>query len=241
MVDFSGVRGVASQILNRVVTGGIMVIGVVIFAILVLVILLYVRYIRQFNIDVEIKSTRSRGATGGGESVNYKLLSDKGGMIHNKKDKRWYFRLRKERVDLPLPPYQCFQIGEGGRNKIKIWQPSHEVYHYMLPDKINTSKMIIDGEEINIAEQEMKVVSGGDIYWNILKKKDMRKIFDPESLLMKLLPYIIPVLMFMLVIFMTYFITQHWGEFTAAAKALEEAAKILQETTQAQAQIVAAT
>ena len=70
--------------------------------------------------------------------------------------------------------------------------------------------------------------------WSVtFSPRDNRKLFDMESLIMKLLPFIIPMLMFMLVIFLTYMITDHWGEFASAAKALSDAAKALQEVSTA--------
>ena len=94
-----------------------------------------------------------------------------------------------------------------------------------MPEQIDLVKVIRNGIEVTLGNESVKVIDGDVAFWNIQRKKHDKKLFDTESTLMKLLPYIIPVLMFMLVIFMTYFITQHWGEFATAAQALEKASE----------------
>lgn len=215
---------VGGLILEKLVTGGIIVILVVILCFIIVGIALYIRYNSQFIYDIEIKSLRSSGF---GKSQNYKILKDKGAFIRNKKDKSVKFRLKNQRVDLPVPPLECMQLGVKGKNYIKVFQKSDEEYYYLLPSRIDWETVIRDGQEIKIGEETVKVIDGDVAHWNIQQKKENKKIFDTESMVMKLLPYIIPVLMFMLVIFMTYFITNHWGEFTAAAQALEKAANSL--------------
>ena len=230
MVDTGGFGDVGKQILDRVVSGGVLVVGGIILSLFILGIGLYIRYLRQFNIKVEIKALRGSG--GRGEPI-YKIVNDTGAFITNRKDHSEWFRLRGERVDLPLPPLECLQLDAKGKNNIKIYQKSATEYYYLLPDTIDVKNIIRNGKQIPVAQGELKIVEGDISYWNILRKKDNRKIFDTESLFMKLLPYIIPVLMFMLVIFMTYMITDHWGEFSSAAQALKEAAYALRDTTSA--------
>jgi len=158
-----------------------------------------------------------------------KIIRDKGGMIYDKKTKSWWFRLKDSKVDLPPPPYEAYQQGVGGVNIVKIWQKAHNEFFYLVPDSISQTEIIRDGKLIPIAKQDMKVVEGDVAYWNQLRKREDKKLFDPEGLAMKLLPYIGIFLMFMLVIFLSYFITQHWGEFAQAAQALKEAAQALRD------------
>jgi len=231
MADTSQFASIGSVLLKKVISGGAIVIGVIILALIILGIGLYVRYLRQFNVKVEIKSLRGSGTRG--EPV-YKIVEDVGGFIENKKDKTRWFRLKGEKVDLASPPLEALQMRADGKNLLKIFQKSDTEYYYLIPDKIDMTSIIRGGVEVPIAQMNMKIVEGDVSYWGQLRKRDNRKLFDTESLIMKLLPFIVPVLMFMLVIFMTYLITDHWGEFASAAQALKEAAEALQLTTTAQ-------
>lgn len=217
----SAFGSVGSAIMNKLVSGGIIVVIAMILVGIIVAIALYMRYLSQFIYDIEIKSLRSSGIR---SQPDYKIIKDKGAFIRNKRDKSVWFRLKNQLVDLPPPPLEAIQLGIKGKNYVKILQKSDEEYYYLLPDNIELNKVIRNGEEISIGKENVKVIDGDVAYWNIQRKKQDKKLFDAESLAMKLLPYIVPVLMFMLVIFMTYFITQHWGEFTAAAGALERAA-----------------
>ena len=210
-----------SALLSKLMTGGIVIIIIIILCIIIVAVALYVRYLSQFIYDVEIKSLRSSGIR---DIEGYKILKDKGAFIRNKRDKSVWFRLKGQMVDLPPPPLEAIQLGVKGKNYVKILQKSDEEYYYLLPDKVDMINVLRDGKEIKIGTETVKVIDGDVAYWNIQRKKSDKKLFDVESLAMKLLPYIIPVLMFMLVIFLTYFITQHWGEFASAAAALERAA-----------------
>jgi len=234
MVDIGGGMGQFSQIggdlLNRVIYGGAAVVGIIILAAVIVGVGFYVRYLRKFNIKVEIKSLRSSGILG---RETYKIIEDRGGIIQNKRDKTSWFRLMREKVDLPSPPLECFELDAKGTNHIKILQKSENEYYYLLPDRVDTSVIIRAGAEIPIAQSGLKVIEGDVSYWGQLRKRENKKIFDTEGIIMKLLPFIVPTLMFVLVIFLTYLITDHWGEFASAAQALERAANALRDVSQA--------
>lgn len=236
MVDMSAFGDVGGQILQRIMSGTIIVFMVLILGGIIVGVGFYIRYLRQFNIRVRIRSVRNPGTKG---SPIYKVVDDWGGYIYKKREGqkvRW-FRLKGEKVDLPTPPLECLEIGVGGRNHINILQKSDEEYYYMIPDNINYETIVRnkDGKmvDIPVGEVGFKIVEGDVAYWNQLRKRDNKKLFDTESIVMKILSYLVPVLLFMMVIFMTYFITEHWGEFSAAAEALKEAAFALRDATTA--------
>lgn len=220
-------EGRAGEILSQIVTGGFAIILILILAGVILGVALYVRYLRQFNVKVEIISIRGGGTK---EEPIYKIINDVGGFIVNKKDQTRFFRLRGEKVDLPSPPLESLQLDAKGRNHIKIFQKSDTEYYYMFPDKIDTKYVVREGKDIPIAQMSLKISEGDVAYWGQLRKRDNKKLFDTESIIMKLLPFLIPMLMFMLVIFLTYMITDHWGDFASAASALRDAAQALRDT-----------
>lgn len=229
-IDTSGFGNVGKDLIGKLVSGGLIIVGVLILCGIILGVALYIRHLRKFNIKVEIKSLRGSGTRG--EPI-YKIVNDVGGFIDNKKDQTRWFRLRGERVDLPSPPLEALQLDSKGVNHLKIFQKSDTEYFYLLPDKIDMKVLIRNGVEVPIAELEMKVAEGDVVYWGQLRKRDNKKMFDMESMLMKLLPYIVPMLMFMLVIFLTYMITDHWGEFASAAASLSQAAEALRDVSTA--------
>jgi len=229
--DLGGFEELGGQLINKIATGTVAVVLILLLGGFIVGLMLYIRYLRQFNIGVEIWSSRSSGEKGG---QNYKILRDKGGVIYDRYDKSWRFRLRKHKVDLPVPPYEAFLIDEKGANIVKIWQKSHEEFFYLLPSSIDPTVVVRNGIEYKLGQIKLKVVDGDVSYWNMLRKRTNKKLFDTENTIMKLLPYIVPVLMFMLVIFMTYLITEKWGTFAAAAQALKDAAESLRLASTAQ-------
>lgn len=232
MVDL-GVGGFAekgTQIIGSIVKGGVAV-GIILIILAVIIgVALYIRYLRKFNVKVQILSLRGSGTFG--EPI-YKIINDAGGFIEDKDSKSRWFRLRNQKIDLPSPPLDALQLDANGNNYVKILQKSDTEYYFLLPDAINEKIIVRNGKNIPVSQVNMKVVEGDVSYWGQIRKRDNKKMFDMESLMMKLLPYIIPTLMFMLVIFMTYMITEHWGEFSTAAQALKDAAESLKQISTA--------
>jgi hypothetical protein len=224
------VQDVATRLLDTIISGSIYVFVALMMISIIVVVLLWVRHIRKFNIIVELKSLRGSGTKG--EPV-YKIVDDKGGMIFDKKDKRWWLRLKKERVDLPPPPLDCLEVRADGRNQLKIYQKSQEEYYYLIPDRIDLEYVMKAGKKVPLAQAKLNIVEGDISYWNSLRKRDNRKLFDTESLILKALPYVGMFLMFISIIFLTYIISDHWGTFATAAEALKEAAQALRDANMA--------
>ena len=220
----------ASDIYGNMIGNTFMLIAILILCAVIIGVALYVRYLRQFNITVMIESTRSAGISG---VQHNKIIFDKGGLIYNKKDKSWYFRLLKEKVDLPQPPFDVLQPSNKG-NILRIWQKSNEEFIFLLPDKIDTQIIVrADGSRVPVGQLVVKQVEGDVSYWNQIRKRTNKKLFDTESMIMKLLPYIVPDLMFMLVIFMTWMVIKNFTVLADVAKSLENTANILNGTTNA--------
>lgn len=190
----------------------------------------YVKYIRQFNIKAEIISTRANI----GGLRQYKIIWDKAGLIYDRRDKNYYFRIKDMKVDLPSPPFNVLIPTDSG-NMIKIWQKSAEEFVFLLPDKINENIIVRqDGKEFNAGELNVKQVEGDVAYWNTKRKERDKKLFDPESTLMKLLPYLVPMLMFVLVIFVSWMVLKNFEVLKDVATSLHETAQVLKGSTQAQ-------
>lgn len=212
ITDLGGIGNVASRLVSGVAMGGLIIVGLIILGGIILGIGFWIRYNSQFIYKVEIRSRRSSGLS---NVSSIKIIEDKGAFIRNKKEKTVYFRLKNQGVDLLPPPLECIQLGLKGRNYVKIYQASDEEFYYLLPDEVS----LVDGKNNEkLAETNAKVISGDAAFWNSVRKRENRKMFDTEGLIMKLLPYIVPVLMFMLVIFMTYMVMDKWQFMESNAK-----------------------
>lgn len=188
----------------------------------------YVRYLQKFDIKVEVISTRAN--IGGVDQ--YKIFFDKAGIIYDKTDKIWYLRIKNIGVDLPQPPYNVLIPTDKG-NMVKIWQKSAEEFVFLLPDKILPIIVKQDGKTYASASVTAKQLEGDVSYWNQKRKERNKDLFNPQSLMMRLLPLIVPLLMFVLVIFMTWMVLKNFSVLGDVANSLRETAAILKGSSSA--------
>jgi len=207
----------AGDIFSSIVSKGILVFAVILLVGIILGVALYVRWRRKFNIIVEIYSERSIGSlnevvyTKDAKIIrdiinqnNHKIIFDKGAMIFDKKDGCWYFRILGEKVDLPVPPFNVLQSSNKG-NVLKIWQKTHEEFIFLMPDKLCKTHVIKgDGKLYPISQIEQKQVEGDISYWNVKRKEKTKKLFDTESLFMKILPFMPHIIGGVIALFIIY-------------------------------------
>lgn len=223
------VGGAFGGLFGGALTGVITLIGLLLVGAGIIGTAWYVRYIKQFNIKAEIISTRAN--IGGVDQ--YKVIFDKAGLIYDKADKTYYFRIKDMKVDLPQPPFNVLIPTDQG-NMVKIWQKSAEEFVFLLPDTINHSLIVRqDGKSYSSATLNVKQVEGDVAYWNVKRKERDKKLFDPQSTLMMLLPYLVPMLMFVLVIFISWMVLKNFEVLKDVAASLKETATILKGSTQA--------
>lgn len=220
------ITDIAGGLFGNLLTGSITLIGLLLMGAAIIGVIFYVRYTMKFDIKVEMISTRAN--IGGVDQ--YKVIFDKAGIIYDKTDKLWYFRIKGMGVDLPQPPYNVLIPTDKG-NMVKIWQKSAEEFVFLLPDKIGNVTVRQDGTSYLSAELKTKQLEGDVSYWNIKRKEKNKSLFNPDSMLMKLLPFIVPLLMFVLVIFMTWMVLKNFAVLADVANSLRETAAILKGTT----------
>lgn len=223
-----GFGSVGGSILNRLMTGGVLVGIVLLLAAFLVAFYFILRYYRQFNIRIRMRTRRSTGIDG---NPIYKVYYTKGGILTKRKDKRSYFRVLSDRVDLAVPPFEAFQILANGTNEIEMIQDSEGVYSYIIPGKIESGYLIKDGKLVPTAVQGAKRINSVSEYWGILRKRDNRKLFMTDTFKMQLLFAGILFLMVCAVIFFTYIWLDKAPAVIQAAKevadSLKEAAKAL--------------
>lgn len=222
--SFGDLGTLTNGLIGKLFSGAFIVFLLLIMMVIIVGAALYIRHWRQYNIFVEIKSRRSSGTN---QIESYKLIYDKGALIYDNKDKIWYFRLYDHKIDLPVPPYEVLQNSTKG-NVLKLLQKSQDEFTFLLPDRIDRTKIVrIDGKEYDAAIVVEKQVEGDVAFWNQLRKEKNKQLFDPEGTLMKLLPYIIPVLMFMLVIFISWILIKKFDTVAQVAASMDSAAKAI--------------
>lgn len=172
----------AASIGKLLLSGGAIVIIVLIIVACLAGVGFYIKYRRKFDIDVEVVSERS-----GAEPVTYR---DRAAILIDGATKAKYFKLWYDKADLPVPPYNILNR-IGGRDRLRIWKKSENEYYFLTPPQID-KKLIVkqNGKTYRIATEKYIPVETNINYWNIKRKGQHKKLFDTESLLMKILPYI---------------------------------------------------
>lgn len=221
--------GVFSGLFGGALQGVVILVGILLVGGSIVGAAWYVRYIRQFNIKVELISTR---ANIGGQD-QYKIIFDKAGLLYDKKDKNYYFRIKDLKADLPAPPFNVLIPTDKG-NMVKIWQKTADEFVFLLPDTINKEIIVKqDGKAYPAGSLNVKQIEGDMGYWNTMRKSRDKKLFDPESTWSKLLPYIVPLLMFILVIFVSWMVLKNFEVLKDVAASLKETAQVLKGGQQA--------
>lgn len=189
--------------------------ALVVVAVVIFVMWYFVYYKRKFDILVKIRSQRADG---------FSTYFDKAAILYDKKARNKYLRLRDTKVDLPLPNFNLIDKTNWG-DYLEIWRKSEEEFIFLMPSEINKTQVLRqDGILYPIAQTEQKQVEGDVSYWNVKRKDKHKSLFDTESMLMKLLPYIPLVVGGAFMIFMLYILLDTLpgliGELAELAKTL---------------------
>lgn len=197
MVSFDNpISGTGGAIVGKIFTS-ILWFGIAIIIVSVLggILYYYLVYKKKFDIRVKIKSERAGDP---------RIYFDMAAILYDKKDKNKYFRLRDTRVDLPVPPFAVLQTTNWG-DYVEIWRKSEDEFIFLTAGTIDKQNIIRqDGKLHAVADIEQKQIEGDISFWNIKRKEKNKGLFDTESLLMKILPYLPLIIGGMFMIFMLY-------------------------------------
>ena len=178
MADFNALAG---DLFGRVF-GSILYFGLVMILIAVLGGLMwyFLHYRKKFDIMVKIRSERARDAA---------IYFDWAAVIYNRQTKSKYFRLLNTKVDLPVPPFNVLQKTNKG-DYLEIYRKSEDDFKFLTPGRIDKDRIIrADGRLYPVASTDQKQIEG-DIYWYISRKDKMKKRFDTDSLIVKIIPWV---------------------------------------------------
>ena len=154
----------------------------------------WLHYKKKFDIMVKIRSERARDPA---------IYFDWAAVIYNRQTKSKYFRLLNTKVDLPVPPFNVLQKTNRG-DYLEIYRKSEEDFKFLTPGKIDKDRVIrADGKIYPVASTDQKQIEG-DIYWFISRKDKMKKLFDTDSMLVKILPWIPQIMGGIFMIFILY-------------------------------------
>ncbi len=204
---------IGGQIISKVL-GGILWFGVAMLFMGVIGGLMwyYIIYKKKFDIRIKIKSDRA----GGQQSVHI----DYGAILTEASTGTKYLRLWQQKVDLPVPKFEVLQKTSSG-DEIEIWRRAEDDFVFLRPATINQEVIIkSDGKEYPIAFQEHKQIDADIAYWSVKRKKINKGMFDQDSILMKLLPFLPQIFGGVIMIFILYILLDNLPGILAEMKAL---------------------
>ena len=214
-VDKGIINEVGGQLIERVFSG-ILWFGIAIVIIGVLGGLMYYFFIykRKFDIKVLIKSNRA--------DDRYSLIEDKAAILKEWKTKIPYFRVWGLARDFPVPKYKVLQKTDKG-DFLEIYRHSEEEFYFLTPAKIDQTVIIrADGKRVPIAQQS-QIKSDPEMAWWVAKRKSKNKsMFDTESLIMKILPYLPHIIGGVILIFVLYILMDTLPQILSSLQQLVE-------------------
>ena len=186
-----------SQLVEKLFSGmvwfgiAILIIGIVGF-----LMYWFLIYRKKFDIKVKIISQRA-----GNE---YSVLWDKAAILIDRKTHTRYFKIWGLKRELPVPKYNILQRTDSG-DLLEIYRKSEEEFYFLTQPIIDKTRIIKqDGKMYPFADQKIVLVDPEIGFWAAKRKDLNRGMFSPESLLMKILPYIPQIMAGVITIFILY-------------------------------------
>jgi len=212
---------IAGQLTSKIF-GSILWVGLALIIIAVVGGLMYynLMYRRKFNIRVKIISNRAED--------KHSILFDKAAILRDRKAKTPYLRLWYLKRDFQVPKYNVMQSADIG-DYIEMFRKSEDEFYFLTPSFINKKRIIrADGKLYAVGEQEQTMVDPDMAFWATKRKTLNKKMFDTESLFMKILPYLPVIISGIVIIFILYILMDHLPGILSELKELVGAMKNLQ-------------
>jgi len=156
---------------------------------------------RKFNILVKVTSERANDKN--------RIIFDKAAILIDRKDKSKYFRLWDLKLDLPSPRFNVLQSTSQG-DYLELYRTSEDTIYYLTPSVIDKTKIIKgDGKYYSLASQRNSQIDPDMAFWGTRRLMENKSMFDTESILMKLLPFLPQIFGGMFMIFIMYLLLDH--------------------------------
>jgi hypothetical protein len=202
MADASAFQTMGSELVAKIM-GSIVWVGIIVIVRAAVggAMYYFLIYSKKFDITVHIKSKRADN--------KYSIIVDKAAILNDYHTKTKFFRIWDLRKDFPVPKFNILQATSKG-DLLEIYREGEDIFFYLTPPKINNHEVIrSDGQVYQIADQEHSMVDPDLGFWIVKRKGMNKKMFDTESMLMKLLPYLPHIIGGMIMIFMLYILMDH--------------------------------
>lgn len=197
MADTSVFTEVGEGLVERLFSG-ILWFGIAFIIVVALVGVIYFFFVYKRKFDIKVKVISERA-----DDKN-KIIFDKAAILIDRETKVKYFKLWNLNLELTLPKFNVLQSSSEG-DYLELYRPSEEELYFLTPSKIDKRFIIkSDGTKQPMALQEHKIIDTDISYWNVKRKASNKKMFDTESLLMKLLPYMPHMIGGVITIFVLY-------------------------------------
>ena len=153
-------------------------------------------YQRRFDIKVKIISNRSQDKDS--------IIFDKAAILKDWKTKLPFLRVWGLKREFPVPRFNVLQKTDKG-DYLEIYRKSEEDFYFLTPSNIVKTQVLKEGNKlIPIAEQEQTMSDPEMGFWSNARKKDNKRMFDTENILMKILAYMPQIIGGMLTVFILY-------------------------------------
>ena len=222
MVDTGSFGEVGSQLVGTL-TSGILVFGIVAIVIIAVSTMVWYLVFHKKKFDIIVKCISERA---GDRNV---VILDKAAYLTDRKSKTRYFRIWGMKIDLTAPKFNVLQ-NAGKSDYLEIYRKADNEFYFLRPVVVSKTQIIkSDGKKYGIAQQESIPMDTDIQFWATKRKSMNKKMFDTESMLMKLLPYIPAIMVGIISIFVLYVLLDHLPEVLAALTKLTSELKGLKQ------------
>ncbi len=220
MAEGSLLGEVGSQFAARLFSGVIwFTVGLMIFLVLVFFMWWFLIYKKKFNIKVKINSERAGDRN--------QIIFDRAAILRDRKDGTKYFRLWSTKIDLPAPKFNVLQSTSEG-DYIELYRTSENTIYFLTPSIVDKKKVIkADGKIYLIASQTNRQIDPDMDFWGARRMQENKSIFDHDSVLMKLLPYLPVIMGGMITIFVLYILLDNLPQILAQLTSLVKELQVL--------------
>ena len=221
MADLGAFSDIGGKISEKLFSGIVWFgIGAIIIGVVAVLMYYFIIYKRRFDIKVKIISNRAED--------NYSIIFDKAAILRDRETGTNYFKVWGLKRDFPVPKYNVMQRSNEG-DYIEIFRKSEDEFYFLTKSEIGGREIIrADGKVCLIAGQKQTLVDPEMGFWAVKRKSLNKKMFSPESLLMKLLPYIPMIMGGVIMIFILYLLLDHLPGILNELRQLVEAMRQMQ-------------
>ena len=212
---------IGGQLVSRIFSGILWFgIAAVVIGILSFLMWYFLIHRKKFDIEVKIKSVRAED--------KHSIIFDKAAILVDRKTKTPFFRIWGLRREFPVPKFNVLQSSNKG-DFLEMYRVGEDEFYFLSPSKIDKTRIIrADGKFYALGHQSQIIVDPEMAFWAAKRKEHNRKMFDVDSWLMKILPYLPHIIGGVILIFVLYILMDHLPAILGQLEKLVESMNQLQ-------------